>query len=254
MKIIDTDLRTWLLTRPLFDLRLILISGRKPTPEGYAPLKTKFDTVISDFDTLYERVGLNNDTGMDIKYRKLQAKEKLRRLQGLGELDGSYRPVADPPVKPLDTFVPDSMDYEVHSALVEVRDQVGGSINAYVRGYMGYANDNEMASALSAEQVDAVAMAIYNIEEKGQGMVIGDQTGIGKGRVAAAVIRYACQKGMKPILITEKANLFSDMYRDLKAIGSADLRPFIVNANESKTKVKDEDGNVIYEPLERSAQ
>ena len=97
-------------------------------------------------------------------------------------------------------------------------------------------------------------MAIYNIEEKGQALIVGDQTGIGKGRVAAFVIRYACKIGLKPIFITEKANLFSDMYRDLKAIGSAHLRSFIVNSNESKSKVKDEDGNIVYEPLKRSAQ
>lgn len=76
-------------------------------------------------------------------------------------------------------------------------------------------------------------MAIYNIEEKGQALIVGDQTGIGKGRVAAFVIRYACKIGLKPIFITEKANLFSDMYRDLKVIGSAHLRSFIVNSNES---------------------
>ncbi len=251
-----------------FDVRLILINERKEKPEGYAPLKDNMDTVISDFDTLFQRVGLveeskpvdeltsKRDTSkfMDKSQIIAQAKKKLKQLQVLDGLEGPYRPAAEPPVKPLDTIVPDSMDYEIHSALLDVKEQVGGSINAYVRGFLHYNNDEEMAQALSAEQVDAVAMAIYNIEEKNQGMVIGDQTGIGKGRVAAAVIRYACNKGLKPIFITEKANLFSDMYRDLKAIGSAGLRPFIVNANESKSKIKDEDGEIVYEPLEHSAQ
>jgi len=48
--------------------------------------------------------------------------------------------------------------------------------------------------ALSAEQIDAVAMAIYNMEERGQGMIIGDQTGIGKGRIAASIIRYGVMR------------------------------------------------------------
>jgi hypothetical protein len=104
----------------------------------------------------------------------------------------------------------------------------------------------ELCKALSAEQIDAVAMAIYNIEARGQGMVIGDQTGIGKGRIAASVIRYAHHQGLKPVFLTEKANLFSDIYRDLSAIGAAHLRPLIVNSRESKTDIKDEDGNVIY--------
>lgn len=90
-------------------------------------------------------------------------------------------------------------------------------------------------------------MAIYNIEGRGQGMIIGDQTGIGKGRVAAAMIRYAVMQGHKPVFLTEKANLFSDIYRDLSAIGSAHFKPFIVNTKESKTDIKDEDGNIIYQ-------
>ncbi|MEO6830895.1 MAG: strawberry notch C-terminal domain-containing protein, partial [Chitinophagaceae bacterium] len=49
--------------------------------------------------------------------------------------------------------------------------------------------------------------------------------------------------------LTEKPNLFSDIYRDLKAIGSADLVPFIINGKESKTDIKDEDGNIIYSAL-----
>lgn len=60
------------------------------------------------------------------------------------------------------------------------------------------------------------------------------------------MIRYAVVQGHKPVFLTEKANLFSDIYRDLSAIGSAHLKPLIVNGRESKTDIKDEDGEVIY--------
>ncbi|HWJ28948.1 MAG TPA: strawberry notch family protein [Flavisolibacter sp.] len=117
----------------------------------------------------------------------------------------------------------------------------------FVRHRLKYPTKASLCKVLSAEQIDAVAMAIYNIEARGQGMIIGDQTGIGKGRVAAAMIRYAVVQGHKPVFLTEKANLFSDIYRDLSAIGSAHFKPFIVNTKESKTDIKDEDGNVIYQ-------
>ena len=39
-----------------FNVRVILIDGRKETPEGYAPLKNVGDEVVKDFDTLYQRV------------------------------------------------------------------------------------------------------------------------------------------------------------------------------------------------------
>jgi len=117
----------------------------------------------------------------------------------------------------------------------------------FVRHRLKYPNKDALCKVLSAEQIDAVAMAIYNIEARSQGMIIGDQTGIGKGRIAASMIRYAVMQGLKPVFLTEKANLFSDIYRDLSAIGSGHLKPFIVNSRESKTDIKDEDGEVIYQ-------
>lgn len=70
----------------------------------------------------------------------------------------------------------------------------------------------------SAEQVDALALAIRNAQE-GKGFIIGDQTGVGKGRVVAAMIRYALVNDKIPIFVTEKPNLYSDMIRDLDDIG-----------------------------------
>ena len=77
-------------------------------------------------------------------------------------------------------------------------------------------------------------MAIYNIEVRKQGMIIGDQTGIGKGRIAAAMIRYAVNQGHQPIFITEKANLFSDLYRDPHDFHS----PLLVDAVSVQPKLR----------------
>src|SRR6185437_9947962 len=162
------------------------------------------------------------------------------------ELGAPYQPASNACII-LDTQVPDSMAFETQTAIDRIRQEVGGDMDNFVRHRLGYPSKTALCQALSAEQIDAVAVAIYNIEARNQGMIIGDQTGIGKGRVAASIIRYATQQGLKPVFLTEKANLFSDIYRDLSAIGSAHLRPFIVNARESKTDIKDEDGNIIYQ-------
>ena len=184
--------------------------------------------------------------------RRYLSKSELKNIQP-GGLGMAYSPASKPPVKSLETVVPDSMGYEIHAALHRLKGEVG-NINDYVRKYMGYSSDTELANALSAEQADAVALAVYNIEVRNEGMITGDQTGIGKGRIAASLIRVYARMGIKPIFITEKPNLFSDIYRDLLAIGSGDLVPFIVNGRESKTQVKDEDGRVIYEAFEKSYQ
>lgn len=162
------------------------------------------------------------------------------------DLGAPYEPASQACVV-LNTEVPDSMAFETHQAVRLVKGEVGGDMDNFVRHRLRYPTKTALCKVLSAEQIDAVAMAIYNIEAKGQGMIIGDQTGIGKGRIAAAMIRYAVLQGLKPVFLTEKANLFSDIYRDLSAIGSSHLRPFIVNSRESKTDIKDEDGEIIYQ-------
>ena len=182
-----------------------------------------------------------------------EVENEMRRMRGEDELGAPYEPASQSCVV-LNTVVPDSMEYETKQALEFIQAQVGGNIDEFVRQRLGYNSKIELCKSLSAEQTDAVAMAIYNIEAREQGMIIGDQTGIGKGRVAAAMIRYAVLQGHKPIFITEKPNLFSDIYRDLIAIGSGHLVPFIVNGRESKTDIKDESGEILFQALAPSEQ
>ena len=117
--------------------------------------------------------------------------------------------------------------------MVEAMDKVlsqieaqHGSIDEFVKTELGYDTIAETYQALAAEQMDSVAMAIYQMKQE-QALIIGDQTGVGKGRQMAALIRWAVQRGEKPVFITQKADLFSDIYRDLVDVGSGDLVPFI---------------------------
>lgn len=240
-------------------VRLILISGRKQVPRGAAPLKNDTNTtVVKSFEDLYERVMqfVSQPNIQDMKLDDIKKKAReLRRRLGLDpdELGAPYQP-ASTSTTVLNTQVPDSMSFETQAALNEIKQEVGGDMDNFVRHRLGFATKKSLFQVLSAEQIDAVGMSIYNIEAKSQGMIIGDQTGIGKGRVAAAMIRYAVRRGLKPIFLTEKANLFSDIYRDLVAIGSAHLRPFIINGKEAKTDIKDEDGEIVYEALPQAEQ
>lgn len=243
-----------------FNIRIILIDGRRREVGGVAPKYDPIkDNVCNHFHELFERV-MRNYKSIQRNFsvpKGITSKSKhilsVLKNAGFGTLEAPYLPASKTGIS-LDTQVPDSMAYEAQQAIERIQTAVGGDIDNYVRHRLGYDTKFELSQVLSAEQIDAVGMAIYNIEARQQGMVIGDQTGIGKGRVAAAIIRYGVLQGVKPIFLTEKANLFSDIYRDLTAIGSEDLRPFIINAKESKTDIKDEDGNVIYQALDNSEQ
>lgn len=151
----------------------------------------------------------------------------------------------------LQSVAPAAMVEAMDNTLSQIEQSVGKSIDQFVTDELGYDTIQDAHNALAAEQMDSVAMAIYQMQ-KGQALIIGDQTGVGKGRQMAALIRWAVRQGKKPIFITQKADLFSDIYRDLVDIGSGDLRPFIFNsatAKDGKGIVVDANGNEIYKAL-----
>lgn len=207
-----------------FPIRIILINGRKATPDEKAPLYRFNEAAEKDFHGIYARI--------------LQAEMRRNDPSGLAS---PYIPTSDG--QSLDVEIPDNMYYGTLNALRVLEETTGKTVDRYVCENLKWTKA-QLHSFLSAEQIDAVALSVYN-----GSMIVADQTGVGKGRIAAAMIRYAVLSGHIPVFFTEKPTLFSDLYRDLKAIGCEHYRPFIINSKEEKTKIKDQDGKVIYEPF-----
>ena len=147
-------------------------------------------------------------------------------------------------VNTLGSIVPIQLVAPTAQALHKLNDALCGDVSGYVASRL-HMSLNELRDALAAEQVDGVALAMYNIEKRAQSIIIGDQTGIGKGRQAAAMIRYGLLSGYLPIFFTDRYTLFSDMYRDCKALGIKEARPLIVNAGVSVV-----DFDIVVEPKE----
>lgn len=133
----------------------------------------------------------------------------------------------------VDTVSPVQLMYEMNKALTEIDRKVGG-VDLYVTEKLGYNSFIEVCRAFGAEQVDAIAVAIYNIEQKGQASITGDGTGVGKGRVAAAIARYTRLQKKVPVFFTKKPDLFTDFYRDLIAIGCDDgiVQKYLIGERE----------------------
>lgn len=128
-------------------------------------------------------------------------------------------------------MIPRNLEGPVRKALARLTEEIGEGVDSYVAHKLDFTYE-DLEVAFSAEQVDAIALAIKRIEE-GRGFIVGDQTGQGKGRILAGIARYAVLSGMSVTFFTEKANLFSDFWRDLKDIGSDDLfTPFVLNTDE----------------------
>lgn len=126
-------------------------------------------------------------------------------------------------------LIPANMAQPTQDALSRLEDEVG-DIDAFAARELGYKNTDELHAALMGLQVDSVAMAIHQIKN-GKAVVIADQTGIGKGRQAASIIRWAARQGHIPVFVSVKPSLFTDMYGDLADIGTHDITPFIMNSD-----------------------
>lgn len=137
-----------------------------------------------------------------------------------------YQPVSQ--VGAASAMIPRNMALPVRNALAQV-ELVVGDIDRYVGDSLQY-SEEELARYFTPEQIDALALAFFAHEHKRQSVLNGDMTGQGKGRVAAAMARYALLRDQPVIFLTETALLFSDWWRDLRDIGSEHLvRPLILN-------------------------
>ncbi len=119
--------------------------------------------------------------------------------------------------KPGGTLLPVNMQTSVTSALKRLEAQ-HGSLDDYVYDRLRI-KPEDMPQQFMAEQVDGIALGIANLE-KGEGFILGDQTGIGKGFQLAGAIKYARERGYPVIFCTEKPKLLADIVRDLTDLGA----------------------------------
>jgi hypothetical protein len=175
-------------------------------------------------------------TGGDIRTGGLVTKQKDTQYQT------AYNPASR--AEPMGTLVPKNMVTAVENALKRV-EAVHGPVDEYVAKELGYGNREEIHRHFGAEQIDAIALALHNIAN-GDGFIIGDQTGIGKGRVNAAVIRWARRQGKIPVFITVNPVLYSAMVEDLADIGMPGAKPLVTNAGLSgENAIALKDGRTI---------
>jgi hypothetical protein len=121
----------------------------------------------------------------------------------------------------------------------------------FIKEKLKYNSRVAVCMSFMSEQIDALVLAIKQFES-GKALILGDMAGMGKGRVVAGVLRYAYVNKLIPIFITEKENLFSEMYKDMLDIGGFGMRggniinpkPLILRPRDNK-KIYDEDGNYI---------
>lgn len=118
---------------------------------------------------------------------------------------------------------------------VEVGTEIVASLPADLQNYTSH----RRVVAIQFDRHDAFfdmhVPGTFNYVANG---VVNHNTGIGKGRVVAATIRYAIRKGWTPVFVTEKPDLYGDMFRDMNDIGLHKMlghepRALMTNTGES---------------------
>lgn len=160
-----------------------------------------------------------------------------------GATQTAYQPASK--ATSLNAKIPVNMKHAVEESLDRLVAQ-HGDVDRYVARVLNY-DPAKLSEYFLAEQVDAIALAL-NALEKDEGFIIGDQGGIGKGRVVAAIIKYGIINGRPVIFVTEKPNLFKDIVRDLTDIGEGSVRDWahramMTNFNE---KVPLDDDETVF--------
>ena len=131
----------------------------------------------------------------------------------------------------LDSYVPRNLEAPIQKALDNLEAKVG-NVDQYVSDALNFGSVKNLHQALAAEQVDGVALALQSLQD-GKAALIGDGTGLGKGRQMAAAIKYAMVTDRVPIFMTKDSGLYADIVRDLNDIGVKDIRPFMTNQSQT---------------------
>ena len=137
------------------------------------------------------------------------------------------------------TMIPKSLDGAAARALRRVAgDHEGrGGVDRSVAESLGIEVEG-LGSVLTAEQVDAVAMA-ESSRSRNRGFLLADQTGIGKGRSLAAMARQQIRANGRVLYLTENAEInIPDVWRDLAAVGAfREVRPAILAGKPVKLEL-----------------
>lgn len=179
------------------------------------------------------------DESANVSRGRLAVSQNKEVKRDLSSEKVTYSPKSENPFT-LQSVMPADQQEAVNKNLEKL-----GDADQFLVDELGYNDKDDLYSHLAAEQVDSVALALHQAKQ-GNAFIIGDMTGIGKGRQAASLIRYARKNGQIPVYFTKTAGLLSDVYRDLVDIGSPDLRPFVFGSSK-EAKITDSDGNVMFD-------
>lgn len=111
------------------------------------------------------------------------------------------------------TFVPPELYEAQQQGIATIPRSLRNRWDDWVADLLGISKEL-LWECYSSEQIDSIGICVYNFE-KGRNFFIGDETGIGKGRILSGISRWAWSKGKKVLFFTEREHLISEFWKDL---------------------------------------
>jgi len=146
----------------------------------------------------------------------------------------------------LNTLIPSAALKGLESAFNKIEATTGMKIDEYVCSRLKEPSQELLFKHYAAEQIDSLALAIYNHEYDRKATLIGHDTGIGKTRIVCGLARYAQAHGLIPAIVTVDPVLYGDILaRDAVDTGNH-FNPLITN-NDFKVTLTLSTGEEIGE-------
>ncbi len=139
------------------------------------------------------------------------------------------------------TYVPPELFEAQKQAFAKIDKKISQNWDDWVAKKLDLSVE-KMWEVFSSEQIDSIGICIYNFEHK-QNFIIGDETGIGKGRILSGISRWAWKSGLKVVFFTEREHLMSEFWKDLHDTDNIVLLKNPI-AFHSKSKIFNPDGTV----------
>lgn len=140
------------------------------------------------------------------------------------------------------TFIPPELLEAQKQGKKKISQKLLKDWDNWIANQLGLSKE-QLWDTFSAEQIDSIGLTIHNFEA-GKGFIIGDETGIGKGRILSGICRWAITQGKKIMFFTEREHLFSDFWRDLTHTNTLSIlkEPIVFH---SSSKVFNPEGQLV---------
>lgn len=189
---------------------------------------------------LNDKIELNSE----IKISNFIKKDKICDIQEINENNKvPYRSISN--VSEPVGMLSQRLEYNTYQALLKAKNKYG-DFDTFVSKKLNIKKEN-LGQSLSAEQVDILPLVLDKFNNS-EGFLLADETGFGKGRALAAVTISALKEKKLVLFVSEKSNLFSDFFRDLRDVDeefTKTIDPVILHSGQPRLQIYDNENNVI---------